>query len=87
MSRTSKYKKGIYLKKRKMLPFAYTDDGHSPIKLNGGSSGESSPDIPFNKNKNIRKQNQRANKVENKRARQYLKLQLKKELDKEIFIK
>lgn len=77
--------KGPFIKKRKMLPFAYTDDGHSPIKANSGMSGESVGfEMSFKQMKSLRKKNRRLNQVENKRARKHHKDQTRREYESEL---
>lgn len=63
-----------------MKPYSWTPDGKSPHKSDGGQSGEETG-MCYAKNKKLRKEAQRINQLENKRARQYYKNQTKKELE------
>jgi hypothetical protein len=67
-------------KSRKMKPYAWTPDGKTPWKKDGGASGEDAVGLSYKRNKKLRKEAQRLNQIENKRARKYYKNQLKKEL-------
>lgn len=84
MSDTIRPPKSRYLRKRRMLPFAYTDDGANPWKEDGGLSMEGDHGLTAKRVRGLRKQAQAANKYQNGRARSYRKRQLQKQIRDEL---
>lgn len=70
------------LRKRKMLPFAYTEH-HSPVKRDAGYSFEDST-TSGKEVKRLRKKNRQENKANNKRARSFRRQQLQKQLKEDL---
>lgn len=84
MSDTIRPPRSPYLRKRRMLPWAYTDDGQNPWKEDGGLSMEADHGLTAKRVRGIRKKAQALNKYQNGRARSYRKRQLHKQIQDEL---
>lgn len=86
MSDTLRPPKSPYLRKRRMKPWSYTDDGRAPWKADTGLSMDRVNDhgLPAKRVRQLRKQAQALNKYNNGRARSYRKRQLQKQIEDEL---
>jgi hypothetical protein len=84
MSDTIRPPRNRYIRKRKMLPFAYTDDGVSPWKYDTGISMEGDHGYAAKHIKRLRKQHKAVNDYNNGRARTFRKRQLRKLIQSEL---
>ena len=84
MSDTLRPPKGPYLRKRKMIPWAWTADGHTPWKEDTGISMEADHGYPARRVRRIREVARAINRYNNGRARTYRKQELRRIVETEL---